>query len=286
MAATKPIIGIIILHYGKWEITMECLDSLHKLQSKQYRCYVVAIDNSGSLDSHKRLAAHPIVNLAVRAYSNMGFSGGNNLGIKHCQKKKCKYIVFLNNDTVVQNDFLSPMLQVSRVHPKFILGPVIEHCVREKTLYDYGGKIKWRKGQPDHINKFEYQKPKQMSHVVKRDFVSGCCMWVPTDVLEDIGGFDESYFLYLEDVELCLRAKTFGIHCAVVSASKIFHKGSQSSTEWIKIKYSLRNSLKLIWKYMPSQYKLSALVFSLCFYPALFVRWQLGHFKRQLISKF
>ncbi|MGI5828085.1 MAG: glycosyltransferase family 2 protein [Patescibacteria group bacterium] len=270
---SKPLIGIIILHFGRWEVTKECLDSLEKLEKGSYPLKVVVVNNNQDLLVEDKLKEHPAVDKIITPEKNFGFASGNNLGIKQCFLWKCDYCLFLNNDTVVTPSLLSSFLENLPDKPA-VLGPVIEHKVRDRTFYDYGGHIDWKRGQPRHFNKKQYLAEKG---VIERDFVSGCCMLIPVKILETIGGFKESYFLYLEDVELCLRAKKWGFKICLVPKAKIFHKGSQSATELTKIFYSWKNSLKLIWEYVPAKFKISALVFNTFFYPALFTKWRIKH---------
>lgn len=276
----KPLVGIIILHFGKLEVTKDCLDSLIKIDDKAFNYKVIVIDNSLNKNIQQIIKRHAAVDKILIPEKNLGFAGGNNLGIKQCIEWNCDYILFLNNDTVVESHFLKALIKVISNSNFDIAGPVIEHQFRKKTYYDHGGVINWKKGQPGHINKTTYS---TNQNLIQRDFVSGCCMLVSRKLINKIGGFNESYFLYLEDVELCLRAQKQGFKVALVPSSKIFHKGSQSSTELTKILYSWRNSLKLSLNYVPNQFKLTAILFNLVFYPALYLRWQLGHFKRKLI---
>lgn len=273
----KPVILIVILHYGKWAVTQECLDSLSSLKSSHYDLWTVVVNNARDTLIHSKLEQHPMVDQAVMPNENLGFAAGNNRGVSAVQKK-VNYIIFLNNDTVIQSDFVVALLSVAQKQEDCILGPIIEHQVRGQTWYDYGGYIDWKKGQPRHVNKTTYL---SSSELECPDFVSGCCLWISQSILDTIGGFKESYFLYLEDVELCLRARSKGYSTFLVPQAKIFHKGSQSATEWIKIRYSWRNSLKLSWQYVPWRYKLSAIGFNALFYPLLFIRWQLGHWRRK-----
>ncbi len=283
MSKKLSLIGIIILHFGKWEVTKDCLDSLLKLKTKNYKYKVLVVDNSRNSNLKKVISSHPAVTKLITPEKNLGFAGGNNLGIEQCKEWMCDYILFLNNDTAVKPSFLDALITAFDQMPELgMAGPVIEHQVRGKTYFDYGGYIIWSKGQARHFNKTTYN---SWEEPVIRDFVTGCCMLVPVNVLNTIGGFNESYFLYLEDVELCLRAKKYGYTTALIPESKISHKGSQSATVLTKILYSWRNSLKLSLAYVPGIKKYSAICFNLVFYPLLYLRWTAGDMRRQLKQK-
>jgi len=116
---------------------------------------------------------------------------------------------------------------------------------------------------------------------IPRDFISGCCMLIPLEIINQIGLLREDYFMYLEDVEFCLRASKNGFKTYINPKAQIFHKGSQSSTEWTKIKYSWINSLKLTNEYIHGINKITALVFNFFFYPGILIIWKIKAIKRK-----
>ena len=107
-------------------------------------------------------------------------------------------------------------------------------------------------------------------------------MLMPVGVIKKLQGFDESFFMYLEDVDLCLRAKKLGIKTYLVPQSVIFHLGSKSAGNFLKIWQSWKNSFKLIFRHCPKKHMLSAMIFNSWFYPALFVQWQLKGIKKTI----
>jgi GT2 family glycosyltransferase len=273
----KNNVTAIILHFGSWNITKDCLDSLSKINTKNINLSVFLVDNSTS----KNAQINPIITQTISPSKNLGFAAGNNLAIKISKTLKPNYYLFLNNDTIVEPHFLQNLIN-NLPQKDCIAGPVIEHKVNGKTFYDYGGSINWQKTQPKHTNLTTHtptQKP------IQRNFISGCCMLVSKNIIDNIGTFRQDYFMYLEDVELCLRAKKYQFQTYLIPQSKIFHKGSQSSTEFTKIFYSWKNSLKLTLEYTPKKYLASSFFFNFLFYPALYLRWQamhLYHFLKQL----
>ena len=245
---------------------------------------ILIINNNGNLNTSNLLKQHRLSPIVITPTYNLGYAGGNNLGINQTTKWGSNYILFLNNDVVVSQDFFKNLMSVFKKQSNLnigIVGPVIEHKVKNKTFYDYGGYIDWARGQARHINTKKY---KISNEKYERDFVSGCCMLVKKELIDKIKGFDSSYFLYLEDVDFCLRAKNAGYLTAINPKVKIFHKGSQSASEIKKIIYSWRNTYKLIFAHWPKKFLFSAIIFNLLFYPVLFIKWQIGHFKRQLIT--
>lgn len=275
-------IFILILNYQRPKETIECLHSIVKFSNCQiFKLSIILIDN-GSQDESVELIRKKFPHLKIiENKKNLGFAGGNNVGIKYALRKSADFILLLNNDTEVYSDFLIQLIKVMRKDKNVgIAGPVIEHKVKNKTFYDYGGKINFKLARAYHINKRTYQKTKP----IERDFVSGCCMLIKKEVFEKVGFLDERYFLYLEDVDFCVRVKKVGYKIWMVPAVKIFHYGGVSGDDWIKILYSFRNSILFTMKWVPFLYKPIALIYNLIFYPYLAVDWNLKRLK-QLVLK-
>jgi len=169
-------------------------------------------------------------------------------------------VLLLNQDTKVEKDFLSPLLE----NPADIVGPVIKFRRQERWIYDFGGKMEWwgnrhyeiqnskskspLRGIPSECqNKFKIKNSKiknilwkylawwQANPVIdgeviasskwrEIDYISGCAMMIKRRVFEKIGLFDERYFLYFEDADFCLRAKKAGFKIAVDPKSMVIHK--------------------------------------------------------------
>lgn len=280
MTNRKPDITIIILHFGKLEITKQCLESLAKIKHSNFKYKVLVLNNSSeNLDLPKN------TDLLVNSSENLGFAIGNNHGVEVSKHDKwhSDYFLFLNNDTIVESNFLEELVNFLEKNQSYaIAGPVIEHKVKNQTFYDYGGFVNWKRGQPKHINKTKYNKNEKAAD---REFVSGCCLLIRSNIFDKIGGFNRDYFLYLEDVDLCLKTLELGKKIALVPSSKIFHLGSQSSTELTKIFYSWRNSFYLTNKFVPLKYKFTAILFNLFFYPMLFLLWQFRRIEEKIIHK-
>ena len=150
---------------------------------------------------------------------NRGFSAGCNLGIKQALGHGADAVLLLNQDAVVEKDFLGPLLANS----SDIVGPVIKFKRCGKWVYDFGGKINWWLGRTTHLERPSVQEFKSS----KIDYVSGCAMLIRRPVLEKIGLLDEAYFLYYEDVDYCLRARKAGFKISVELKSVIFHELSE-----------------------------------------------------------
>jgi len=187
---------ILILSFRAPQALAACLTSLKtaKLPSG-WQKKVVVIDNS---------------------QKNLGFAAGNNVGLKKALVEKADAVLLLNQDTVVDKAFLAGLL----ANPADIVGPVIKFKRDGKWLFDFGGKINWWFGRTKHIESdlilsTRYSNP---------DYISGCAMLIRRPVLEKIGLLDESYFLYFEDVDFCLRAAKAGLKIDIEPQSQIVHR--------------------------------------------------------------
>ena len=235
----NPKVFIIVLHYKNWNDTNKCLKSLEGLDYDNFE--TIVIDNDKE---------------------NRGFAGGNNIGIKQALEKKAKYVLLLNNDTVVEPDFLKKLVEVGENDKQAgILGPVIYEHDSNKVHFA-GGKINWLYTKGRHITITSEQR------TMNSDYITGCCLLIKRKVIEKIGLMDEDYFLYFEDVDWCLKARIAGYKCVLVSNSKIWHKVSSGATEGSLsyIYYHFRNGLLLAKRNAPFFIKLLAYFVSFLVY--------------------
>jgi len=237
-----PKVFIIVLHYGNWNDTKECLASLDKLDYDNFE--KIVIDNDKD---------------------NRGFAGGNNLGIKQAMEKGTDYVLLLNNDTIVdQPDFLKKLVAAGEKNERVgILGPIIyEHG--SNKIHFAGGKINWLYTKGIHItnSKFKIQNSKFV------DYITGACLLIKRKVIEKIGPMEESFFLYCEDTDWCLKARKSGFLCLVVPDSRISHKVSQNAKieSFSYIYYHTRNGLLLAKRNAPIFIKILAYKNSLLVY--------------------
>jgi len=243
-----PKVFIIIVNWNNWTDTLECLESL---KNNDYLNYKVVIIDNGSKEKFQISDSKVKV---IYNKENLGFSGGNNVGIKYALENKADYILLLNNDTIVSNNFLSKMVEIAEKDNKIgIVGPKI-YFPDSKKIWFAGGKINWlyNKGIMKGFNEIDngqYNKPEAQ----KTDYITGCCALIKKEVLKKIGLMPEEYFLYYEDTDWSLKAQKQGYKCIFVPSAIIWHKGSKSSVAESSsyIYYHIRNGLILAKKYAP-----------------------------------
>lgn len=231
-------ISIILLNFNGLENTLDCLRSLSTIDKKGFSVTIIVVDNNSEDKSAQVLAKQRGIKF-IKNESNLGFSAGNNVGIRYALSKGSNYVMILNNDTTVdpslvqylsvlakRGDIISPKIYFAKGHEfhkkrykKDDLGKVIWYA---------GGQIDWQNilgvhSGVDEVDHGQYNKPRQV------DFATGACMLVKREVFEKIGLFDEKYFLYLEDMDLCVRASKIGFKIIYQPKAKIWHKNAAST---------------------------------------------------------
>lgn len=212
---------IIIVHYGDLHITSQAIDSLVK--NVTFR-NIIVVNNDPAIKIGEELATLKNV-IYIDQGKNTGFAAGVNKGIDYALKNKAGYIVLFNNDACANSDFVTKLQNIfSEKENAGIVSPVIAFDKSGKEIYDTGGKINNYTGKTYHQNtdtKIAIQ-TKQVA------YVSGCCMMIDTQVINDIGKFDERFFLYYEDVDFCLRAREAGYAIYSTPDAMVYHGLSQS----------------------------------------------------------
>ncbi|OCC14667.1 Glycosyltransferase [Dissulfuribacter thermophilus] len=224
-------LAIIILNWNNFEDTDECLSSLHR--ADLYGGFIVLVDNDSKDSSYERLrqkwsswsAIHWIKNK-----ENLGFAGGNNVGISYALAKGAEYIMLLNNDTVVNPDFLKPLIEYMAANDNVgIVGPKIFLYSHPDKFQSAGCQLSMITGRFGPVGGGQKDNGQ---YNMARDcaYLTGAALMISRKCIEKIGLLDADYFAYCEEVDFCFRARIAGFRVVYVPGSKIWHKVS-SSTE-------------------------------------------------------
>lgn len=220
--------------------TISFLESLEKVHKKDIQLFVVVIDNA-SKDKFKITSEFNNFKLKIiRSEENLGFSGGHNLGIKYALENGADFVIILNNDTILDSDFLVPLIdslknKIGIVSPKIYFAKDYEFHKDRYRSRDLGKVIWYAGGIMDYKNIIGRHKGVdevdigQFDAISSMDFATGCCMAIKRDVFEKIGILDEKYFLYYEDNDFSQRAKSAGFSIIYQPKSVIWHKNAQST---------------------------------------------------------
>ena len=240
-------INICILNWNGGDDLFACINSIQKSKSDEYK--ITVIDNNSSDNSVDSL---PSTIKVVKLNKNFGFGVGYNEGISKSLNED-DYLVLLNYDTIVAPDFVESIIQaVSEKGKQYIYGAKILFHDKPNLIWYGGGALNLSAGVISH----RLLRARDTSKVERKstDFITGCCLIVHKDTFSQLGGFDPRFFMYNEDVDLCLRAKKMGIDCIYDSRIKVFHKVSLSLGGNYSIEKILKKS-KSTWmlynKYYP-----------------------------------
>lgn len=232
---------IILVNWNGKKDTLACLESLTKLKIQKSKLKTFVVDN-GSTDDSVAVIKKNFPNVeVVEAGENLGFTGGNNIGIHRALEWGADYVWLLNNDTVVDNNALAVLLEVfgdksvGVAGSKIYFAPGREYHKaryadkeRGRVLWYTGGLIDWENMYASHRGVDEVDKG-QYDRTQETPFITGCSMMVAKEVFEKIGLLDEKFFAYLEDLDFCLRAKQVGYKLFYVPQSIIWHNNAGSS---------------------------------------------------------
>lgn len=219
----SPQVAVIVLNWNGLVDTLECLESLACLDYPDYE--VVVVDNRSMDGSAEAIREQfPEVTL-IENEENMGFTGGNNVGLRYAMAHGADYALLLNNDTVVDPAFLRVMVDVAEDEPAIgIAGPTICYHERPDVIWSAGGAIDWQRGSTRMVGLNERDEGQFGTEPRTVDFVTGCAMLVRRAVLEQAGLLDERFFAYYEETEWCVRAARAGFRIVYVPLAHIWHK--------------------------------------------------------------
>jgi len=217
----NPKVACIILNWNGWQDTIDCLAALQECTYPQVT--VIVVDNGSTNDSAARIrAACPDVVL-LESGENLGFAGGNNIGIRYALAHGAEYLWLLNNDTRPAPDALSALVAKALSDRK--IGAVASICYyadAQSTVQAWAG---------SRVNLWiGYVRLATVPHEDDWfDSLNGASMLVSRAAVEDAGLLDEGFFLYWEDTEYCLRLRRKGWRLAAAPDSRVLHKVNAST---------------------------------------------------------
>lgn len=265
--------AILVLNWNKPNLTIDSVDSILNINSRQIDYQVVIIDNGSSDDSlalfNRKYKSCPQVKI-LDTGSNLGYVGGNNYGIDYALKNNFDYILLINNDVIVDPDFLKNLLKHSQDYqilgPKIYFAPGFEfhhHRYSKKdrgrVIWSAGGQIDWDNVFGSHIGVDQVDTGQFDEINSQVDFLTGCCLLIKASVFKKIGLLDKKYFMYLEDADFCQQAKQAGFSLAYIPTSKIWHinAGSSGSGGDLHNYFLSRNRLLFGFRYASFRTKLA-----------------------------
>ncbi len=220
---TYPKVSIIVVNFNQKLLTLNCLKSLEKVTYPNYEVIVVdnnSQDGSTVAVSRRYPQTKQIVNLA-----NLGYVGGNNIGIKHARGK---YLLILNNDTKVTPSFIEPLIEDFQKCPDLGIVQSKIFIMDKPDLLDNVASYLTNTGFIYHVGYLEKNKPEYQTF--REIFAAkGACMMIDRKILK-LGAFDDQFWCYFEETDLCWRAWVMGYKIGFEPRSVIIHKMGATST--------------------------------------------------------
>ena len=221
------MVSIIIPHYNGEDLLYNCIDSIYKnISIKEFE--LIVVDNASTDDSINRIKSSFESVKIISSNSNLGYSGGCNLGATHASGK---YLLFLNNDTEHSSEWIEKLVHfldsnsnIAAVQPKIL-------NIYNKKLFDYAG------GAGGFIDKFCFpfvqgrifdtleEDRNQYNNPSRIFWASGAAFMIRSNVFKELKGFDEIYFSYMEEIDFCWRVQSLGHEVWSFPSSYIYHHG-------------------------------------------------------------
>jgi len=246
----KYEIAVVVINYNSSSFTIDCIKSILEKTSQDLSYQIIVVDNASAYEDYEKVQIF-VDNLKenvelIRSRINTGFGAGNMIG---ANVSNSKYIAFVNNDTLFQNDCLKILkdymdrnAQCGAAGPQGFkedgkLLPTIDHFASVKREI-FGRKFL------EVINPKKYPKRKREYNVpVKAQFIAGSFMFLRSEEFNQIGGFDTNIFLYYEETDLCKRLLKLGKFSYLVPDAKFLHYHGASTEKSLAIKTELKISL-------------------------------------------
>ena len=223
-----PKIFVVILNFNGAATLSTCLSSV--FQSDYPNFEVVVVDNNSEDESFEQARLNFSRAHLIKNSKNIGFSKGNNVGIRYALEKFADYVFILNNDAVLEKTTLSSLANTAGANSAAgIISPLIL-TGNSKHIWFAGGIIQWNKMRAIHLTETTSKSP------YSSEYLSGCAMLIKKEVFKKIGLFDERFFLYYEDADLSMRAKKANFDLLIDPSVRIQH-----------FEQSSRNSSKNYW---------------------------------------
>ena len=252
----KRLVSIIILNYNNHQYTMDCLRTLTNQTYKNFE--VILVDNGSEYNSFLKLKKELeyykklIEIILIRLSVNLFFAGGNNKAIKIANGE---YICLLNNDTVVEPNFIENMVNFLETNSNVgMISPKIK-CYKNKAyLWNAGAEINFRSASISRIRGlWEYDpKDQKYNEISLTDYAVGTALFVKKEVIDKIGLLDEIFFMYFEETEWNFRAKKIGYKNYYVPTTIVYHKVTpiiNKKSLLLKQFFLNRNAQILVWKH-------------------------------------
>jgi len=242
---STPRILVIVLNYKHPMDTIECVQSV--IDGGYPQMELLIIDNDSKDDSVVRLReAFPSIHL-IQNEQNLGYAGGNNVGIRFAVQADFEFALVLNNDVVIHPRAIYELAKASQSYPQAALFSSKIYDYKNRQIIDsLGTSLDWLKLRPK-VSWNGQIDTGQMRGAPRQMILPGSVLMLRLSALKNIGLFDERFFMIHEDADLCLRSLHGNFENRVVTDAIVYHKRSKTLSKYPYLTqyYSVRNFLFL-----------------------------------------
>ncbi|GKU27269.1 rhamnosyltransferase [Clostridium folliculivorans] len=222
----EPKVCIILLNYNGIKDTIECIESLNNIDYNNYE--IIIVDNNSSDNSQEIIQKKFPEHTFIQTGKNLGYAAGNNMGIRVALDREADYICVINNDVIVEKDFLTKMILYMEANTNIgVCGPTICEYMDRNKIQSSGALIDLSKGEAPAINNGK-DISELYNDVIECDYVGGACLLFKSSIIDEVGFIPENYFLFYEETEFCLKIKKIGYKVCCYTKERVYHKGSAS----------------------------------------------------------
>lgn len=258
---------IVVLNWNNYKDTKECLESIQKVEYPSFE--VLVVDNGSTDGSGDRINDEFEWCDVIFTDENLGYSAGMNVGIEAALDSDADYVLLLNNDTIVEPDFLAPLVETAEAHERVAIVSCITRFFENGEIQSAG-----RYFRPFRVRAPHYREP-QAESPYEVDCVSGAVTLLDIEFVRREGGLEEAYFIGPDDVELGLRAQRLGWRVMVTPESEIYHKHAATASSGTPFRYyhSTRGRLHLASEYLSVSTKVIFYAFFIARHTAKAAEW-------------
>lgn len=239
-----PEVAIVILNWNNYEDTAECLESIEEIEYPNYQ--VTVVDNNSTDGSYERLQDEFQWCDFIQNESNLGYAEGVNTGIQNILENNPKYILLLNNDTIVDRSFLTPLVETAERNCNVGIVSGVIRFADTNDIQSAGRQIN------PYLMKAPYIKSTQNDSEYEVECISGAMALFSSDFLREVNGLDESYFLGPDDIDISMEAKRMGKKILINPNSVVHHKdgGSGGTGNAFRYYHATKGRLYLAAKFL------------------------------------
>ena len=218
----------VVLSWNGREDTLRCLESLAHVDDPDLQ--IICVDN-GSTDGSQQAVRERFSHVAlIEAGVNLGYSGGNNLGIRHALEHGARWVMLVNNDATVAPDVIEGFARAARARPRAgMLAGKVYFADRPQTIWFAGQRVSELVGYSGRPRGHGRQDGPRYSRIAPTGRAVGALMAISREAIEAVGLLDEELFAYVEDVDWALRVRAAGFEVVFAPDARAWHRVSAST---------------------------------------------------------